>query len=502
MKENTNQTIIYNTGILFIRLFVTTICGLLTTRYALQALGITDFGVFSLIGSIVTFISILNQIMISTSNRFISIEIGIGKTKDINEQFNINFIIHVAIAIATLLIGLPLGHWYIHNFVNFDGDINDVIFVFNLSIISAAISFIGIPYNGLLMAKERFIVFSTVDVFVHIIKTIIAYLLINFFVDKLQVYAIALSILTVLPVLLFYLYCSKYYHKETELHVVTNKKKYKKVFSFSSWVAFGAFVSVGQGQGAAMIVNAFFNTVMNAAMGIANTVNILITSFASNVSQPIAPQITKSYAANNYERCEELLIISTKFTFLSMFLVSAPLMIDAKWLLSLWLGQVPPYVITFTLLIVINTLITSANSGISNLIFASGKIALYQIIVNMLRIFSMVGAYLILKKGCVAYSLFYVYIVFSFLIFLSSQWVLKKTIHLGYSVLFKHSYIPSLAVTICFIPVCFIHWNVHPLIRIVLLMLYLMVIVYHIGLSRQERKYLYNFLTSKYKQTR
>ncbi len=499
MKENTNQAIIYNVVILYVRLIITTLCGLLTTRYALQALGVTDFGVFSLIGSIVTFISIFNQIMISTSNRFISIEIGIGKTMDINEQFNINFIIHVAIAVVTLLIGLPLGHWYIHHFVNFDGDINHVIFVFNLSIISAAISFIGIPYNGLLMAKERFIVFSSMDVFVHIIKAIVAYLLIDYFVDKLQVYAIALSILTVLPVLFFYVYCRKYYHKETELHLITNKEKYKKVFSFSSWVAFGAFVSVGQGQGAAMIVNAFFNTVMNAAMGIANTVNMLITSFASNVSQPIAPQITKNYATKNYDRCLELLIISTKFTFLSMFFVSAPLMIDAQWLLSLWLGQIPPYVISFTLLIVANTLITSANSGISNLIFASGKIALYQITVNMLRIFSMIGAYLVLKNGGAAYSLFYVYIVFSFLIVICSQWVLKKELHLGYGVMIKHAYIPSLAVAICFIPVCFIHWNIHPLIRIVLLMAYLMVIIYHVGLSSQERKYLYHLLTSKYK---
>ena len=130
------------------------------------------------------------------------------------------------------------------------------------------------------------------------------------------------------------------------------------------------------------------------------------------------------------------------------------------------------------------------------------KIALYQIIVNTLRILSMIGAYLILKKGGVAYSLFYVYIVFSFLIFISSQWVLKKTMHLGYSILIKHSYIPSLTVTICFVPVCFIHWNVHPLIHIVLLMLYLMVIVYHIGLSRKERNYLYNFLMPKFKYTR
>ncbi len=182
MKENTNSIIAYNTIILYARLFVISICSLFTTRFALQALGVVDFGLFSVLGSIISFIAIFNTIMISTSNRFIAFALGKGDAYGANEQFNINLIIHLLIACITIIAAFPIGDWYIHNYVNFDGNIEDAVKVFRYTIIGSVISFLGVPYNGLLMAKERFIIFCTTDSVAHILKLIIAYLLIFMFV--------------------------------------------------------------------------------------------------------------------------------------------------------------------------------------------------------------------------------------------------------------------------------------------------------------------------------
>ena len=396
MKENTNSIIAYNTIILYARLFVISICSLFTTRFALQALGVVDFGLFSVLGSIISFIAIFNTIMISTSNRFIAFALGKGDAYGANEQFNINLIIHLLIACITIIAAFPIGDWYIHNYVNFDGNIEDAVKVFRYTIIGSVISFLGVPYNGLLMAKERFIIFCTTDSVAHILKLIIAYLLIFMFEEKLIVYALSISFLTAVPTIVYFLYCKVHYKEITRFRVVQNKSKYREVLSFSSWIGFGAIASVGKNQGASLLVNSFFNTIMNTALGIAHTVGIMLNLVAENINKPIAPQITKSYAAGDTDRCFELLALSSKYTFLTMFLIASPFFLNCEWVLSLWLGKVPQYAVEFTILLVIDSLVMSFNSSISNIIFASGKIKLYQIAINILRLLSILVAYIFL----------------------------------------------------------------------------------------------------------
>ena len=154
MQENTNKSIAVNSLILYIRLAIISISGLLYTRFSLQALGISDYGLYSVIACIITFISIINTIMVTTSNRFIAIAIGKNEQEEVCRQFNVNLVIHVLIALLTVAIALPIGHWYIMHNVTYEGDMQIVQRVFDVSIIAAAMSFVGVPYNGLLIARE------------------------------------------------------------------------------------------------------------------------------------------------------------------------------------------------------------------------------------------------------------------------------------------------------------------------------------------------------------
>lgn len=500
MQENTNKAIAINSIILYGKLLVMMVTALLTTRFALQALGITDFGLFSVLGSIISFIAIFNTIMLSASNRFISIAIGKGVEKEINEQFNICLIIHIGIAIATLLVAIPAGDWYIYNYINFDGDINKAISVYHYSVIGSVISFIGVPYNGLLMAKERFIVFSITEIVTHIFKLAIAISIVYAFEEKLLIFAFSQAAMTAIPTVIYWLYCKRHFAPYVDFHVIKDKQKYKDIFNFSSWVAFGAFATVGKNQGAAVLVNAFFNTAMNTALGLASTVNGLITSFANNISQPMAPQITKSYAQGDRARCEELLVMSTKYTYLVMLCISAPFFVNPQWIFELWLGEVPSYVVEFTTLIIIDALITSLNSGISNIIFASGKIKWYQIIINTLRLVAISIAYIVLKVGGPAPSLLYAYIVMSIFIFIAGQLILHKTLEYDNSILIKQSYLPSVTVSVIFFILVYLNnFSWHPLVQLALFELLLVLIIVLIGLNGREQKYLFNLVKRKLK---
>ncbi len=498
IQENTNKAIVYNTLILYVKLLVNTITSLLATRFTLKAMGADDFGLFAVLGGIISIISILNTIMVSTSNRFISVAIGKNIISETNAIFNVNLLIHIAIAVITLIIALPIGHVYVNNFLNYDGDLNIALMIMYISIIGSVISFISVPHSGLLMAKENFLMLSLTDILAHSMKLLLAYILIC--IDKnlvILVYAIGTFILTILPSIVYIIYCHFKYTDIAKFKLINDKDKYKECLSFSVWVSYGAVACVAKSQGAAILINSFFNTIMNTALSIANTVNSFIVLISQTISQPITPQLTKSYAKKDITRCDVLLILSTKLTFVISFLISIPLIKDTEWILKIWLGYVPEYGVLFTRLLIADTLITSLNSGISTIIFASGKIKFYQILINTLRLLSLGIAYAALKMGAPAYSLLYSYMIISILIFISCQLVLKKTLNYNTNILWKNSYVPSIVMVICCVPIFFIKLSSHPILDMLISEICGVLIGFIVILSKEEKAYLVNYIKQR-----
>lgn len=497
MQENTNKAILVNSIINYAKMGINTILALFITRFSLKALGVSDFGLFSVLGSIISVIGVFNSVMINTCNRFIAVAIGKGDMKEINMAFNVNMVIFIGCAILMSIIALPIGLWYINTHINYDGPIQNAILVFVFSVLGSILSTLATPFNGLLIAKERFFVFSIVDVVKHILQFAITFALIYQFENKLEIYTISTAILTAMPLVAYYFYCKRLYPDIIKWKISKDRQYYKEIFSFSGWVTYGAVACIAKTQGAALLVNSFFNTVMNAALGVANSLGNYVTLFAGSLTQPIQPQITKSYTVGNIERTNELLIMSTKFSFMLMLFIGTPFLVASEWILHLWLGEVPPYAATFTVLLVIDNIVLSFNSGLSCLIFASGKISLYQVVINTLRLGSILVAYIILRAGFSPEYLLITYIAFSVIIVLATQWCLHKTLNYDNSVLLKKSYTPSLIIIVLMLPLYLININIHPLILVIFSLVYLLVLCYTIGLTRRDRKYIFGKIKSR-----
>ena len=494
-KENTNKIIAFNSVVLYVRLGITAVCGLFTTRFALKALGADDFGLFALLGSIITLIDVVNTIMVSTTTRFLTVAIGKGNQDEINQQFNVNLTIHAVVALLTLLIAFPIGFWYIEHYLHYMGEIQNAYIVFSFTVIGSIITFIGVPYDGLMRAKENYLATSIPNVISSMIKLCIAIGLVYFFTHKLLIYALTISILTAFPTFYYIGYSYRHYTNYIHIHFCRDRLKYKDVLKFSGWVGYGTAATIVKSQGAAILINTFFSTAMNAAVGVANTVNGFIMTFAHNVSLPMLPQITKSYAVGNKERCDELLCMTTKFSFLLILLISSPFLIDANWVMQLLFGKLPQYATYFTILIIIDSLVNSFNHGIQTLIFASGKIAAYQFISNTLRLFALIVAYFILKSGASQFSLYYTYIVCTAIIIVTNQMIIHRVLNYDNMILIKKSYIPSLLVVLLFLPYLFLPLPLHPLWSILIGVAYLGMIVYLVGMSKKEKAYLRDFST-------
>lgn len=490
MRENTNKAIAINSVILYARMGINTILALFTTRYALQALGIADYGLFSVLGGIISFMNIFNTIMLSTCNRFIAVAIGKGDAKNINRTFNVNLIIFIGCALILTLLAVTVGDWYVRNKINYTGPQENVLLVYYFSIFGAILSTLGTPYNGLLIAKERFFLFSFVDVALHVLRFGVVLSLVFFFENKLFIYTMLQASTISIPPFIYWYYCKRKFPEILRFQLVKEKSAYKETLTFSGWVGFGAIAVVVRNQAAALLVNAFFNTLMNTALGIANSLNHYVTLFANSLTQPMQPQITKSYSAGDYSRTDTLLAMSIKLSFLLMLFIGIPFFVEAEWLIHLWLGQVPAYAVSFTLLLITDNIVQSFNSGISLVLFADGKIKLYQIVINLLRIFAVVAGYFVLKSGTSPEALFITYIVSSILIVFATQWCLKKTLNYNLGHLYKKAYLPSLFTVICTFPIMLIPDNIYAPFRIAISLIFYLIIVFWVGLNKTERVYL------------
>lgn len=492
MQENTNKSIVVNSLILYIRLAIISISGLLYTRFSLQALGISDYGLYSVIACIITFISIINTIMVTTSNRFIAIAIGKNDQEEVCRQFSVNLVIHVLIALFTIVVALPLGHWYIVHHVAYDGDMHTVHTVFNVSIIAAALSFIGVPYNGLLIARERFLVFCSTDVAMSLFKLFFTYLLIDHFEHKLIIYTFIMALMTAFPTLVFYAYCRRRFADTVRFVFVRELRKYKEVVQFSAYIGIGAIATIGKAQGSALIINMFFGTVVNAGLAVANSVSSILQTFANNAQKPISPQIVKSYAMGDTDRCTSLVCLASKATYLSMFFVSIPFLLVPEFIFGIWLKEVPPYAVKFTYLLIVDALIFSINAGVTDFVNATGRIKFYQIIVNSLMVSSIVVGYLVMKLGHKpAEFLFYVYITFSFLVFLVRPFVLVYISKFDVWRLVRDSYLPVFLITLLFSVLFFLKLALNVVVCLAVAYIYYCLLVLFVALKPNERAWLF-----------
>ena len=253
-----NILILKNSAILYFRLVFTSIIGLIASRFVIQGLGASDFGLYSVVGGIVVMLAFLNTVMVSTTYRFITFEMGKGGVAGVNEVFNISLVIHLSLAIFVLILAETAGVFYVKNYLNIEpGKTADALFVMRFSALATFFSVASIPFQGLVTAHEKFAVRATIE----IIRSLLAFfaaIIIFYSDDKLRLYAILIAVANGTPSLLFFAYCKKRYKDITKWKFQKDRSKYREMLGFSGWIMIGAAASVGKIQGAALIINAFF----------------------------------------------------------------------------------------------------------------------------------------------------------------------------------------------------------------------------------------------------
>lgn len=429
MATGTNKKIAKNTLFLYVRMLMTMGISIYTSRVVLAALGETDFGIYNVVGGFVSMFSMISGALSAATQRFLSFELGKKENGRVSEIFSTAVMIHLLISLVILALAETIGLWFVNEKMNFPEERYFAAnWVYQFSVITFLINIISVPYNAALVAYERMKAFAYVSIIEVILKLVVVYLLVLSPIDNLVFYALLLSIIAIFIRLIYGIYVKKNF-VQCRCTYKINREVGKQMFSFMGWNMFGAGAIVANGQGVNVLLNIFFGTTVNAARGIVFQVQGAVRGFISNFQLAMAPQIIKNYAANNYKEMFSLVFNGSRFSFLLMMNLALPIIMQAPFIMKLWLVKVPLYTVVFLRIVLITSMVDSLGQTLSYAMHASGKVRNYQIVVGSSSLMVLPVVYLFLQEGCPPYYAFLVVLAFSFISLMLQLIMLRLSIN-------------------------------------------------------------------------
>ena len=500
-----NKRIAKNTVMLYIRMIIVLVVNLYVSRLILKALGVEDYGLYSVVGSVVSFLGFLNTSMSAASQRFLSYVKGKGDEEEQSSTFNSIFRVQLIIALIVFILCETIGVFYISHYLNVEAnkiDTAHVVFQFSMGAFLA--NTITVPYTASLIANERmgvFALFSIIDVF---LKLGVAILLPVFVNNKLIYYSGFMFACAVIIQALYRVFC-RHTFQECRLRRNASLETGKKILSFSAWNLLGSFSSVAMNQGVNMILNSFFGVIVNAARGISFQVSAAMAQLYSNFQQALNPQIVKSYACSDFKRMHFLITQGTRLAFFLLFVFALPIVFNIDGVLKLWLDDVPDYTAVFCILVIINSLINSLSQSLLMGAMATGEIKKYQIIVASITLLNLPLSIVALLIYRDPYITAYIMIGLSAFAFVARLVLVHQMIDLPIVFFIKRALLPILICVVLSIIVLLIVNSCFPtnglisraFVRLALMIILSIGIVVLFGATSQERKLVITYLRTK-----
>lgn len=427
-----NKRIAKNTLLLYFRMFITMAVGLYTSRVVLNVLGVSDYGIYNVVGGVITMASFLNAAMTQASQRFMSFELGNVNLTRLNRVFCTSVNIHFVICVIAFILGETVGLWFVNEKLNLPEErMIAANWVYQASIITFAISVMSVPYNSAIVAHEKMSAFAYISILDVVLKLLIVFLLMIGSFDKLIAYSVLMVLVTAIVRSCYTFYCKKHF-AECCYHLGFDKVLSKEMFSFAGWSLFGNLGFSFKDQISNIILNLFYGTTLNAARGIGVHVGVIINSFSSNFTMALNPQITKQYAIGNVEESRKLVYTGSRFSFYLLSLVSIPIIINVDYILKIWLGIVPEYTSQFVVFTLLTSLLYTLSGCVTTAIQATGKIKWFQIGVCIIMLSELPIAWLLLRMGYPPDSVMWPSLVTYLIALLFRFWLINRYV-VGYN---------------------------------------------------------------------
>lgn len=495
-----NSRIAKNTLLLYIRQFFVLAISLYTSRLVLATLGVSDYGVYNVVGSVVTMFVFIRSAMGNATNRYIAYALGKGDEADLKRIFSTCLFVHFLLAAIIVVLSESVGLWLLYNKLEIpEGRMPAAFWVMQFSIITCAIGVLCVPYDAEIIAHEKMSTFAFLSILDVTLKLLLVFLLKVIPFDKLVFYGFFLLCVQILNRIIYGFYCWKKF-PETRKANQKDAVLIKEMFGFAGWNLLGNTASIVCAPVINVLLNMFFGPVVNAARGVAVQVQGAAKGFISNFQLAVIPQITKNYAAGNLERMKTLIISCSKLSYFLFLCLALPLLLEAKQILSLWLVEVPEHSVNFLRLVFCIMLVESWEQPLHTANLATGKIKVFQSVKGITLLLTLPIAYIALRKGASPEIVFIIQLFVTLGSLLVQLFILRPLIGLSlrryYLEVFGRTFVVTLAASI--IPGLLFYYMQDTILSMFIIMLISVLsvagFVYLIGLNKPEKAFVINSL--------
>lgn len=494
-NTSNNCRIVKNTIFLYFRMILTLGVTLYTSRVVLNSLGVEDFGIYNVVGGVVTMMAFVSGAMSSATQRFLSFELGKNNTEQLHNVFKMSINIHWLIILIVVLFAETVGLWFVNTQLVIPPErLVAANWVYQCALFAFCCSVLGVPYNASIIAHEKMSAFAYMSIIDVLLKLLVVFLLAAHDGDKLEFYALLLALVSVLILGCYYAY-ARWYFTVTKFSWYWNAVLFKTLFSYTGWNLFGNLAAVATNQGVNILLNLFFGATVNASRAIAFQVNSAITGFVTSLQISINPQIVKSYANDNHVYMHQLIMGCSKYTFFLLYALALPILLQTETVLTLWLINPPVHAVLFCQLILVDALINSLSGSLMASAQATGNIKRYQVIIGGVLLLNLPLSYLFLSNAGSAHTVFYVSIGTSIAALLFRFVLLKELINLNVTQFVSKVLYKSIFVVLStFLPLNLMAFNTGNIIVDFILMSTLIVVltataIYILGLETFERDF-------------
>ncbi|MEA5111752.1 hypothetical protein SDC9_40155 [bioreactor metagenome] len=440
------ERVIFNTGVLYARLIIIMVIGLFTTRIVLDALGETNYGIYTLVAGVVGMLAVMQTAMSGTSMRYMSHSLGTGDNELISKTFNTTLFLHFIIGIV-LIIFIEVGGYFMFNyFLEIPPDkVFDAKIVFHLMALTTFIAIIAVPYDAVINSHENLLALSVVDIIGAVLKLGVAIYLTFTDLNLLILYGLGMFLVQLIMRIIKQQYSVRNY-KECKINFkhARDKSLSKEIMAFSGWNLFGSIAYMSIIQVRSILLNMFFGVKVNASEGIAKTASDQVNHVSVSLTRAINPQLVKSEGSGDRGKMLQITTMATKFSVFLFALISIPVIIEIPFLLNIWLKEVPEFAIIFTRLTLINLLISKFTFEITNAIRAVGRIKQFQVIETIILLLNIPISYLLFKAKYPPSSIYIVAIFFSILTSVFRLYIGRKIAGLNINVFFRNGILPTI----------------------------------------------------------
>lgn len=406
MKASTR--IILNTGASYARSVFAIVMSLFSTRWILEALGQSDFGLFGVVGSLIVMITFLNGGLQVGVTRFYAYAIGEGEneskaaaTDRLKRWFNTAFSIHLVLPLILILIGWPVGEYAIEHWLTIpDGRLNASLSVFRVSLLTAFMTVFGVPFVAMYSAHQRIVELSIFGMLRTSAVFVVAWSLLHVSSDRLVVYAYAMagisvviSIIQIGRAIVCFPAC------RLNWNYIYSKPQMTELFGFVGWKMFGMSCVTMRAQGTPMLINLYFGPLVNAAYSVANGLSTQATALSQSLTSAFRPAVITAEGKGDREGMLSMALQACKFGSLLILIFAVPLILEMRNLLDLWLKTPPAHAVSICQWLLGMLIVDRMTTGHMLAVNARGKIAFYELIQGLLLLSALPVMWLFFKAG-------------------------------------------------------------------------------------------------------